>query len=97
MDVREVKPAPPVIPVGILGMSFFGGEFRGRRVRVITGSGDWHEEIWYVYGPGVEVSDTGAEFVEVIPAEHWWKLRLTGKVDVTQVVRWPAGAVFLDG
>ncbi len=71
-------------------------DLRGRRVRLVTADDQWHEDTWHVWNKGVETDAQGHAYVEVIPADEYWRLRHTRQVDVTRVRRWPAGAVFLD-
>lgn len=71
-------------------------DLRGRRVRVITAEAQWDDRTWHIWNRTVEYDAKGAAYVEVIPADEYWRLRHTRKVDVTRVRRWPAAAVFLD-
>ena len=92
-DVRRI---PQRVPVCITLEAQMVDDLRGRRVRVIDVHDQWDARSWHVYGKGVEHDKDGNAYVEVLPADEYWRLRHTRQVDVTRVVRWPAAAVFLD-
>lgn len=94
--MEDVRRLPARVPVNIGLEAQFNADLRGRRVRLLTNEGQWDDDVWYVYGKGVETDTKGLPFIEVLPASEYWRLVHTRQVDVTLVERWPANSVYLD-
>ncbi len=92
----EVRQTPRVNRVSVLLEGQMTPDLRGRRVRLVNRDDQWVDEVFYVYGKGVEVDGHGRSYVEVLPADEHWRMVHTRQLNVLQVVRWPAGAVFMD-
>lgn len=96
MTSGEVRQTPRVNRVPVLLESQMTPDLRGRRVRLVNKDDQWVDEVFHVYGKGVEVDGRGHSYVEVLPADEHWRMVHTRQLNVTLVVRWPAGAVFMD-
>lgn len=70
------------------------GEFeslRGRRVVLVNETGEHHD--FRVWSEALVLAD-GFAFIDVVRERHWYAADLIGTAP--RVVRWPAGAAWLD-